>query len=213
MRFLFVFCIFGIRFTGYYLWQNFMQVRHYIGFLKQEQDIGHSAWWIFLQTKGVAGLFDCHCHLPFLVTIKGFPGRRICLIFTTVILGLVAGHLDFVIKISLKDSLNTNVCTLHSAQSHPMPLWILRFECALKTATKMMNCIPWYLPQKNATKPCRFKTDEPKPITEGYTCHSSTKTAKFTEEMALVDGASCDCLPDCKTTDYQYSMTSSKLRS
>ena len=31
--------------------------------------------------------------------------------------------------------------------------------------------------------------------------------------MALVDGASCNCLPDCKTTDYQYSMTSSKLRS
>ena len=103
--------------------------------------------------------------------------------------------------------------SMHTAQSHPLPLWILRFECALKTATKMMNCIPWYLPQKNATKPCRFKTDKPKPITESYTCHSSTKTAKFTEEMALVDGASCDCLPDCKTTDYQYSMTSSKLRS
>ena len=43
--------------------------------------------------------------------------------------------------------------------------------------------------------------------------YSTTKTAKFTEEMALVDGASCNCLPDCKTTDYQYSMTSSKLRS
>ena len=114
MRFLFVDFSFGIRFTGYYLWQNFIQVRNYVSFLKQEQDTGHSAWWIFLQTKGVAGLFDCHCHLPFLVTIKGFPGRRICLIFTTVILGLVAGHLDFVITISLKNFLNTIVCTLHS---------------------------------------------------------------------------------------------------
>ena len=41
---------------------------------------------------------------------------------------------------------------------------------------------------------------------------SSTKTFKFTDEMALVGGDSCECLPDCEDTDYQYSMTSSKLR-
>ena len=43
-------------------------------------------------------------------------------------------------------------------------------------------------------------------------CPSSTKTSKFTDEMALVEGASCGCLPDCEDTDYQYSMTSSELR-
>ena len=41
---------------------------------------------------------------------------------------------------------------------------------------------------------------------------SSTNTFKFTDEMALVGGDSCECLPDCEDTDYQYSMTSSKLR-
>ena len=41
---------------------------------------------------------------------------------------------------------------------------------------------------------------------------SGTKTSQFTDEMALVDGASCECLPDCEDTDYQYSMTSSKPR-
>ena len=43
-------------------------------------------------------------------------------------------------------------------------------------------------------------------------CPSSTKTSQFTDEMALVDGASCQCLPDCEDTEYQYSMTSSILR-
>ena len=41
---------------------------------------------------------------------------------------------------------------------------------------------------------------------------SATKTANFTEAMALVDGESCDCLPDCERTDYQYAMTSSSRR-
>ena len=41
---------------------------------------------------------------------------------------------------------------------------------------------------------------------------SSTNTFKFTDEMALVGGDSCECLPDCENTDYQYSMTPSKLR-
>ena len=105
--------------SWHYSWRNFFKVRHYIAFLPQAQVTGHSAWWIFLQTKGVVGLYDCLRHLSFqylsfLFNIKGFPGRQICLIFTTVILGLVAGHLDFVITISFKGFLNTRVCTLHS---------------------------------------------------------------------------------------------------
>ena len=45
-----------------------------------------------------------------------------------------------------------------------------------------------------------------------FVCPSSTKTSKFTDEMVLVEGVSCGCLPACEETDYQYSMTSSKLR-
>ena len=43
-------------------------------------------------------------------------------------------------------------------QNFEQPLSFIypRFECALKTAMKKTNCVPWYLPQKNATRPCRF---------------------------------------------------------
>ena len=41
---------------------------------------------------------------------------------------------------------------------------------------------------------------------------SSTKTGKFDAAMARVDVDSCDCLPDCDATDYQYALTSSSLR-
>ena len=33
-----------------------------------------------------------------------------------------------------------------------------RFECAMKAAMKKLNCVPWYLPQKNGTKPCRCES-------------------------------------------------------
>ena len=32
---------------------------------------------------------------------------------------------------------------------------VFRFECAMKTAMEKLDCVPWYLPQKNGTKPCR----------------------------------------------------------
>ena len=41
---------------------------------------------------------------------------------------------------------------------------------------------------------------------------SSTKTARFNDVMARVDTESCDCLPDCDSTEYQYAVTSSPLR-
>ena len=39
-----------------------------------------------------------------------------------------------------------------------------RFECTLKAAMKKLNCVPWYLPQKNGTKPCRCQSVQIKPI-------------------------------------------------
>ena len=41
---------------------------------------------------------------------------------------------------------------------------------------------------------------------------SSSKTARFVDEMSLVGIDACDCLPDCESTEYQYALTSSSLR-
>ena len=41
---------------------------------------------------------------------------------------------------------------------------------------------------------------------------SSSKTARFNDVMVGVGSESCDCLPDCEATEYQYVVTSSSLR-
>ena len=41
---------------------------------------------------------------------------------------------------------------------------------------------------------------------------SSSKTADFINIMALVKSDSCDCLPDCDSTEYQFALSSSSLR-
>ena len=34
-----------------------------------------------------------------------------------------------------------------------------RFECSLKKATELVQCIPWYLPQKTGVMTCRFERE------------------------------------------------------
>ena len=41
---------------------------------------------------------------------------------------------------------------------------------------------------------------------------SSSKMARFNDVMVAVGSDSCDCLPDCEATEYQYAVTSSSLR-
>ena len=41
---------------------------------------------------------------------------------------------------------------------------------------------------------------------------SSSKMARFNDVMVGVGSESCDCLPDCEATEYQYAVTSSSLR-
>ena len=74
----------------------------------------------------------------------GFPGRSKLLTSTIAIPGLVAGS-TFLTE--AQNALRILHCVAHS-----------RFECAMKAAMKKLDCVPWYLPQKNGTKPCRCKS-------------------------------------------------------
>ena len=124
-------------------------MRYYIVFLPQAQVTGHSAWWIFLQTKGVVGLYDCLRHLSFqylsfLFNIKGFPGRQICSTSTRVILEPVAGLLEFAL---LSLSLNPNI--LEDKVRGCGTQLLLGWRSELKNHVFEFFLIIWTIRQKN----------------------------------------------------------------
>ena len=84
------------------------------------------------------------------------------------------------------------------------------FECTLKMALKELECVPWYLPQVAGVPPCRCEWPQIAMVIIIFA--SSSKTADFLNTMALVKSDSCDCLPDCESTEYQYALSSSSLR-
>ena len=86
------------------------------------------------------------------------------------------------------------------------------FECSLKKAADELQCVPWYLPQMPGVMPCRFNKLQSVSLPLSLIFDSSTKTARFNDVMARVGTESCDCLPDCDSTEYQYAVTSSSLR-
>ena len=80
----------------------------------------------------------------------------------------------------LKDFLNTKF-------GHPLSFIHPRFECALKTTMKKANCVPWYLPQKNATRPCRFQNVDPF-NTDGYYDTALQKLPSSRKRWPLLTG-------------------------
>ena len=126
----------------------------------------------------------------------GFPGRSRILTFMSGIPGLVAGspfHID------TKNCSENTVLYIEGLSVQWKQLWrswtVFHGTCHKRMAPNHagVKVSVW----------CKVHK---------FVCPSSIKTSKFTDEMALVGGARCGCLPDCEDTDYQYSLTSSKLR-
>merc|ERR1711971_464581 len=71
-----------------------------------------------------------------------------------------------------------------------------RLECTLVQAISEVGCLPWYLPQRpgNYSKTC-----------------SLAETPKFLDAMRSVLASKCNCLPDCKSTEFHYSVTTNNF--